>query len=105
MSETGKENVTTNPPDLGLVKEEPRSLALAERGVRTGGDFANMMSALMSDIIAERISPVIANAACNAGGKLLKVVEMQYKYGGKDTDRVLTLAPGTKTTETETPVN
>lgn len=81
------------------MKEEPRSLSLAERGVRTGGDFASMMSALMSDIIAERISPSIANAACNAGGKLLKVVEMQYKYGGKDTDRVLTLAPGAKVTE------
>ena len=105
MSEARKENTTTDPATLELVKEEPRSLALAERGVRTGGDFANMMSALMSDIIAERISPVIANAACNAGGKLLKVVEMQYKYGGKDTDRVLTLAPGAKTTEAALTVN
>jgi pantothenate kinase len=38
------------------------------------------MTALMSDIIEERISPNVANAAINAGGKLLKVVEMQYKY-------------------------
>lgn len=103
MTET--ENITPNTPDLNLVKEQPRSLALADRGVRTGADFANMMSALMSDIISERISPVVANAACNAGGKLLKVVEMQYKYGGKDNDRVLTLAPGAKTTEAPTAVN
>lgn len=105
MSETGKENTSTDPGNLELVKEQPRSLALADRGVRTGADFANMMSALMSDIISERISPVVANAACNAGGKLLKVVEMQYKYGGKDNDRVLTLAPGAKTVDQPTSVN
>jgi hypothetical protein len=81
--------------DIPLTVEEPRSLALAQRGIRTGADFANMMSALMSDIIAQRVTPQIANATVNAGGKLLKVVEMQYKYGGKG-DQVLglTLAPG-----------
>mgnify|MGYP001597960482 CR=1 FL=1 len=60
---------------------ETRSLRVAEKGVRTGHDFANLMSALMSDIIEGRVTPNIGNATCNAGGKLLKVVEMQYKYG------------------------
>lgn len=93
--ESGKANAHGNKKNLTLIKEQPRSLALADRGIKTGDDFANMMSALMSDIIGERISPNIANAACNAGGKLLKVVEMQYKYGGKSNEsRVLTLAPG-----------
>lgn len=59
----------------------PRSLAIASRGVRTGHDFAALMSALMSDIIEGRVAPNTGNATCNAGGKLLKVVEMQYKYG------------------------
>ena len=94
MAETGQENTTTDTKDISLVKEEPRSLGLAERGVKTGADFANMMSALMSDIIADRITPSKANAACNAGRQLLKVVEMQYQYGGKENDHVLTLAPG-----------
>lgn len=40
-----------------------------------------MMSALMSDLIAGRVTPQIGNATCNAGGKLLKIVDMQYKYG------------------------
>jgi len=35
----------------------------------------------MSDVVEQRVSPGVANAACNAGGKLLKVVEMQMKYG------------------------
>lgn len=39
------------------------------------------MSALMSDLIDGRVTPNIGNATCNAGGKLLKVVEMEYKYG------------------------
>lgn len=40
-----------------------------------------MMSALMSDIIDGSITPQVGNATVNAGGKLLKVVELQLKYG------------------------
>lgn len=67
--------------ETSIAKQQPRSLAYAEAGVRTGGDFAGMMSALMSDTIAGRISPQVTNATVNAGGKLLKVVELQLKYG------------------------
>lgn len=35
----------------------------------------------MTDLIEGRVSPGIGNAACNAGGKLLKVVELQNRYG------------------------
>lgn len=59
----------------------PRSLDIAKAGVKTGADFAALMSALMSDVIENSISPGVANAAVNAGGKLLKVVELQLKYG------------------------
>jgi len=54
------------------------------------------MSALMSDLIDGSISPNIANATVNAGGKLLKVVEMQYRYGSPKESKPmsLTLAPG-----------
>jgi len=38
------------------------------------------MSALMSDVLEGSVTPEIANATVNAGGKLLKVVEMQYRY-------------------------
>jgi hypothetical protein len=46
------------------------------------------MSALIADIMTARITPQVSNAAVNAGGKLLKVVEMQHKYGqpGMDND-------------------
>lgn len=65
------------PPD----ENQPRSLAIAAKGIKTGSDFASLMSALMSDLIDGRVTPSIGNATCNAGGKLLKVVEMQYRYG------------------------
>ena len=75
-------------------KHQPRSLSVANKGVKTGADFAKLMSALMSDIIEGRVTPSIGNATCNAGGKLLKVVEMQYKYGtdGPGQQKTLLLA-------------
>jgi hypothetical protein len=81
----------------GTAKEagKPRSLGIAEKGVRTSIEFAALMSAMMSDIIASRMTPEVGNATCNAGGKLLKVVEMQYKYGqtrGRKGTRALILA-------------
>lgn len=73
---------------------QPRSLEIAAKGIRTGHDFANLMSALMSDLIEGRVTPSVGNSTCNAGGKLLKVVEMSYKYGvdGPGQRKILTLA-------------
>jgi len=67
-------------------KDAPRSLPIFERGVKTGGDFASGMSALMSDVISGSITPQIANAVCNAGGELLRVVELQQRYGRRNED-------------------
>ena len=64
---------------------QPHSLDISKAGIQTGSDFAALMSSLMSDVIEGSISPQVANAVCNAGGKLLKVVEMQYKYANKPT--------------------
>lgn len=73
-----------------------KSIVLAERGVHTGADFASVMSALLTDTIAGRIDPQVSNASCNIAGKLLKVVELQYKYGKAvegQTERLLALTP------------
>jgi len=80
-----------------LMRAKPRSLGIAEKGILTGADFAGLMSALMSDLIDGRVTPNVGNATCNAGGKLLKVVEMQYKYGtkGQGQEKKLILAIST----------
>lgn len=74
-------------------------MTVANGGVETGEDFARLMSALMSDVIEGRVTPDIANAACNAGGKLLKVVEMQYRYGATEAQqkaKTLRLTPSAR---------
>ena len=53
------------------------------------------MSSLMSDLISGKLTPNVGNAACNAGGKLLKMVDLEYKYGTdpeRKAGRVLTIA-------------
>lgn len=89
-----KTNTKANQPSA----TKPESLSVSKRGVKTGQDFANLMSSVMSDLIEEKISPQVANAVCNAGGKLLKIVEMQHKYGTTPKDaaseKVLVLATG-----------
>lgn len=51
----------------------------------------------MTDLIEGRIAPAVGNATCNAGGKLLKAVEMQFKYGTPDKS-----SPGPKTLQLTT---
>lgn len=58
---------------------KPRSAALGDRIISTR-DFASFMSALVGDIVSGRIDPNVANAACKAGGQLLRVVEIEHKY-------------------------
>lgn len=61
--------------------KRPRCVAVAQAGITTGRQFASLMSALMADLIDGSIAPQTGNAICNASGKLLKIVEMQHKYG------------------------
>jgi hypothetical protein len=97
--DTQGKGTSTDSKAVPRQSQEPRSLAISERGINTGSDFSSLMSSLMSDIIAGRVTPGVGNAVCNAGGKLLKVVEMQYRYGtqsGNQGERVLMLTPGAK---------
>ena len=59
----------------------PRCREIATRGIKTAQEFSSFMSQLMSDLVLGNVTPQVGNAAVNAGGKILKVVEMQYKYG------------------------
>ena len=90
-----KEGTKDAKPNTNSGGKKARSTPLAEAGIQTGQDFAGLMSALMSDVIEGRVSAETANAACNAGGKLLKVVEMQYRYGSQESmpAQTLVLAP------------
>jgi hypothetical protein len=43
--------------------------------------FAQTMTQLMEDVIAGKVTPQVANAACNAGSQLLKLLQLHYRYG------------------------
>lgn len=73
------------------MQSTPRSLAIAAGGINSSGDFRNFMSAIMTDVIQGALSPDVTNAACNAGGKLLKMVELEYKYANNPGKRERTL--------------
>jgi hypothetical protein len=86
-SATAKKNLVTMPtkdpdPSLGI----PKSLVIAERGIETGGQYAAVYAALIPDLLAGRVTPSVGNAVCNAGAKLLKIVEMQQRWGTQRTE-------------------
>lgn len=66
---------------IDAAASKPRCLSIATRGIRTDGDFAQMMSAMMSDLVEGNITPAVGNAMSRAGGNLLKIVELRLKYG------------------------
>lgn len=90
MARNGKEGTAKS--EVTTPREKPQSAGI---NVKTSRDFAQMMSTLMSDILENRVEPRVANAVCNAGGKLLRMVELEHKYGtaaSKAEERVLSLA-------------
>lgn len=61
--------------------DPPRCVEIADRGIKNSRDFRDFMSALMSDLARGKIAANAGNAMCNAGGKMLKMVDLEYKYG------------------------
>jgi len=73
---------TTTKREAIVEKPVARSTPIAQLGIYDADRFAQVMSALMTDLLTGAVEPQTANAFCNAGGKLLKVVEMKAKRGG-----------------------
>jgi hypothetical protein len=83
-----------NGPDDSPLVEVPRSVQIASRGIRTDHQAAEYLSALVTDVMTDRVTEKRANTACNVMGKLFKVVEMRHKYGKpEDQSRELSLIP------------
>lgn len=61
--------------------DQPKCLPILEDGISTGEDFCRAMGALMGDLASHRLKESVGNAICNAGGKMLKAVELNIKYG------------------------
>ena len=82
----------------------PTAAKLADSGITTGADFSRVMAALLADVVGGRIEPNRANAACNVAGKLIRMVEMQHKYGKQvqgSEARLLELTPIAQSTQVQ----
>lgn len=77
-------NGTTKKSQTRSERAAARSAPLIASGdITNAQQFARVMSAILSDALTGAIKPAEGNLACNAAGKLLKVTEMQLKYGPK----------------------
>lgn len=54
------------------------------RGVSSGRDVAALLGALIADVMTDRVTPEKAAVVCNAVGKILRLVEMEYRWGTKE---------------------
>jgi hypothetical protein len=92
---------TTKPPQVA----ESRSVRIARDGITNSQQFTSLFSGLIADLAEQKVTAGIANAMCNAGGKMLKMVELEIRYGqqvpGKSR-RMLTIS-GTYESEAEAP--
>lgn len=74
-------SATTEGTQEVRTNKRPRSAQLAAGGITTVPEFVGVMAAIISDALDQSITPTMANAAANAGGKILTAVAMQLKHG------------------------
>jgi hypothetical protein len=60
--------------------KQSKSVDIAQHEIQTTGDYAALMSALITDVVKGDITPTILNAAVNAGRQLVKITELNLKY-------------------------
>jgi len=71
--------------EKAVEKKSPKSVALmAKDGIQDSRKCANVLGAIALDVLTSQITPQVGNTACNAIGKMLKVKELEIKYGLSD---------------------
>lgn len=59
----------------------PRCVKVFAQGIRNSHDFIRGFSLLLGDLATEALPAGTGNAMANAGGKLLKCVDLEQRYG------------------------
>ena len=77
----GKRRKTSKKDDVSVQEKRPTSAVISRRGLRTTGDVAKMMSAVICEMLEGRVTAADTNAVANASGKILKAAELRMKYG------------------------
>ena len=62
------------------------AVELATQGVRVDKEYLDLMTALMCDVVQGKVAPQVVNAACNAGARVLQLIELRLRYGYEGTE-------------------
>jgi len=84
----------TNGAAGAAVAETPRSVQIASRGIRTATQACEFSSALIGDIMTEQVPVRNANAALSSLRSLIRVADMQHRYGAAGNKEPINLVPG-----------
>ena len=82
---------------LATKTHDSRSVKVARGGITNSREFTDLFSGLIADLAEQLVTASIANAMCNAGGKILKMVELEIRHGQQvpgATRRLLTISDG-----------
>lgn len=60
-----------------------RSVRAVKGGIPDSSAFRGVMTAIMCDLVENKIHPVVSNAVCVAGRNVLKAVEMEHRFALK----------------------
>jgi len=66
---------------ISSLPQGSRSAAVGAKGIRTAGDLAAFVSALMVDVVEARVDYKTATAAIRAAETLIKLAQEQLRYG------------------------
>lgn len=72
--------INKNKPEIHQ-SQPSRSAPIAIRGIKTSRQFAAFTSELLADLASGNIDPQLASAMSHVSGKLLKICDMEYRYG------------------------
>lgn len=74
------------------AKKQASCVSIAKRGLNTSNEYATLMAALLADLGEGTITPEVGAVMVKVGNSMLKVVEMQHRYGAvKNAQRSLQL--------------
>lgn len=71
--------------------EVPKSVQIASSGIDSSSKVISFTSALIADVMTERVTTKVASTVCNAMGKMLKAAELERKYSNDGTAQPFSL--------------
>ena len=69
-----------------IREEKPRSITIARGGITNSFQLLNLITATMGDVLSGSVTPTMGNSAFTGSRAVLKLLELQVKYGKPQAD-------------------